>query len=341
MVCLGVAAIAQARAAEAPLGRFESTQPQMGVPFKLILYATDQQAAKGAFDAAFARIAELNGMLSDYDRHSELSRLSRMAPTQQPVTVSDDLWRVLARSQKLAARTAGAFDVTVGPYVRLWRRARRQKQLPSSERLAEARAAVGHRNLKLDPHTRAVRLLAPDMRLDLGGIAMGYAVDEALKVLRARGITRALIDASGDIHAGDPPPGKCGWMIGVAPLSRAGTARREIRLANAAVTTSGDAFQYVEIDGRRYSHIVDPRTGLGLTDRSGVTVIAPDCTTADSLATAVSVLGPDAGLAVVEETPGAAAFIVRENGDGPPQTFTSRRFESFVVRPAASTANVD
>ena len=331
-VCLGAGGIAPAASAEPLLGRYESTQPQMGVPFKIILYAVDKKAANGAFEAAFPRIAELNRILSDYDPRSELSRLSRTGPSDRCVAPSDDLWFLLARSQTLAADTGGAFDVTVGPYVRLWRRARRQKQMPSDERLAQARAAVGYQYIELDPRARTARLLAPDMRLDLGGIAMGYAVDQALDVLRARGISRALIDASGDIGVGDPPPGKRGWTIGVAPLSIHRTPSREILLANAAVTTSGDAFQHVEIDDRRYSHIVDPRTGLGLTDRSGVTVIGPDCTTADSLATAVSVLGPEAGLALVEKTPGAAAFIVRATDNGEPETFASRRFKTFLVR---------
>ena len=155
------------------------------------------------------------------------------------------------------------------------------------------------------------------MRLDLGGIAMGYAVDETLKLLRERGISRALVDASGDIGVGDPPPGKLGWTIGVVPLSAEGTPSKQICLANAAVSTAGDAFQHVDIDGKRYSHIVDPHTGLGMTDRSAVTVIAPDCTTADGLDTAVIALGPRAGLALVEGTPGAAAFFVRAGRSSP------------------------
>jgi thiamine biosynthesis lipoprotein len=309
----------------------------MGVPFKIILYAPNQETANAAFAAAFSRIAQLDRALSDYDPESELSRLSRTAPSEVGVRVSDDLWAVLARSQQLAAETRGAFDVTVGPYIRLWRRARRSKQLPSPERLLQARAAVGHEHLKLDARRYTARLLVPDMRLDLGGIAMGYAVDEALEVLRARGITRALVDASGDIGVGDPPPGQAGWTIDVAPLSADGPPARQISLAGAAVTTSGDAFQHVEIDGRRYSHIVDPRTGMGLTDRSGVTVIARDCITADSLATAVSVLGPREGLALVEKTPGAAALVVRATGNESPESFESARFHDFErQRPAAS-----
>ncbi len=137
----------------AKLERFQSTQIEMGVPFKIILYAADEATAKGALDAAFSRIAELNDVLSDYDTHSELSRLSHSAPAAEGVPLGDDLWRVLARSQALARRTEGAFDVTVGPYVRLWRRARRQKEMPSPKRMREARAAVGYDLLVLDEHT--------------------------------------------------------------------------------------------------------------------------------------------------------------------------------------------
>ncbi len=275
-------------------------------------------------------MARLNKALSDYDPESEVSRLSRTAPSPEAVPVSDDLWSVLARSQQLAAATDGAFDVTVGPYVRLWRRARRSKEMPSEARLAEARAATGYRKLQLDASRHTAKLLVAGMRLDLGGIGMGYAVDEAMRELRAHGIRRALIDASGDILASEPPPGKSGWKIGVVPISAEGTPSREILLTNAAVATSGDAFQHVVISGKRYSHIVDPRTGLGLTDRTGVTVIARDCTTADGLGTAVNVLGPKAGLALVEETPGAAAFIVRTADEGASETYESSQFAKFL-----------
>ena len=170
---------------------------------------------------------------------------------------------MLSRSQLLAAQSEGTFDITVGPIVKLWRRARRSKEMPSPERLAEARRAVGYRYLQLDPKKHTARLLRPGMRLDLGGIGMGYAVDESLALLRSLGITRALLDASGDIGVGDPPPGKEGWKIGIAPYAADAPPSRYLILANAAVTTSGDAFQHVDIGGKRYSHVVDPRTGLG------------------------------------------------------------------------------
>jgi thiamine biosynthesis lipoprotein len=316
---------------EGELKRFESTQAQMGVPFKIVLYAGDEAAAHSAFEAALAQVAALNRILSDYDSESELSRLSQSAPTPQPIAVSPPLWTVLERSQVLAEQTRGTFDVTVGPMVRLWRRARRAKEMPSDARLAEARAAVGFKFLRLDAERRTAQLLKPGMRLDLGGIAMGYAVDETLKLLRERGLSRAMVDASGDIAVGDPPPGKPGWTIGVMPLSLDGTPSRTVVLANAAVTTAGDAHQHVVIENVRYSHIVDPRTGLGLTDQVGVAVIARDCLTADSLDTAASVLGPEAGMRFIEATPGAAGFIVRPQAGGDPEIWESPGFKKFVL----------
>ena len=315
LLLLGAGCVAS-RQSSVPLGRFEFTQPQMGVPFRIVLYATNQAGAESAAHAAFARISELNDLLSDYDTDSELSRLSRTAGPGHAVAVSDDLWRVLQQSQALAARSGGAFDVTVGPCVNLWRKARREKKIPRPESIAEARVATGWQKLQLDSRAHTAKLLIPGMKLDLGGIAKGYAVDESLKVLRQRGISRALVSGGGDMAAGDPPPGKAGWRIEVAPLDVTNAPPpRFVLLAHAGLATSGDVFQRVEIEGVRYSHIVDPKTGYGLTDHGLVTVIARDCTTADGLATAVSVLGPDRGVRLIEDTPGAAACIVRKPGE--------------------------
>ena len=187
--------------------------------------------------------------------------------------------------------------------------------MPPADRLAAARTAVGYEYMQLDAKRHTVRLLRGEMRLDLGGIAKGYAADEALAVLRKLGTRRALVNGSGDIAIGSAPPGKTGWKVGVARLEPKAPPSRFLLLANCAIATSGDAWQFVQIEGRRYSHIVDPRSGLGLTDRSSVTIIAPDCLTADSLASAVSVLGPQTGMRLIENTPGAAGLLVRmENG---------------------------
>ncbi len=334
---LAAAAVCSTASDDTGLGRYRFAQVQMGVQFEIQLYASDEKSANLAARQAFRRVEQLNNHFSDYDPTSELSRLSKTAGSGARVDLSDELWQVLSLSDRLARRTDGAFDVTVGPYVRLWRRARRQREMPSEARLTEARKAVGHSHLRLGPTDRSALLTQPGMKLDLGGIAKGYAADEALAVLGRHGITRALVDAGGDIRVGDPPPGKTGWRIGIARLAAEAPPVRFLRLANTAVATSGDAWQYVEIDGRRYSHIVDPRTGLGLTRRSSVTVLAPDCTTADSLATAISVLGPKHGIALADETDGVACLIVQQI-DGKPRMTRSRRFKTIETDAAAVEA---
>jgi len=313
--------------------RYERSEKLMGVEFKFVLYAEGEEAANRAADAALSRVAELDAVMSDYQADSELNRLSRTAGSGESVPVSDDLWQVLSRSQQLSRRTGGAFDVTVGPLVKHWRRARRSGKMPELDRLREARESVGYRFLRLDAKRQSVELTRPNMRLDLGAIAKGYAADAALAVLAEHDICRAMVDASGDLAVGAPPPGEPGWRIGIARLSPEGPPSRFLLLKNAAVATSGDAFQFVEIDGKRYSHIIDPRTGLGLTTRSSVTVVAPAGVTADSLASAVSVLGPGDGLELIAQTPKAEALIVVRTG-GKTQAYASPGMEEL-LEPAA------
>jgi thiamine biosynthesis lipoprotein len=299
--------------APAELTRFEFHRPEMGMPFRIVLYASNEEEAKKAAEGAFQRIKDLNDIMSDYDEESELSKLSRTSGTGRAVALSRDLWFVLSRAQDLAERSHGAFDVTVGPFVQLWRRARRQHQLPDPARLAEARRAVGYQHIRLNPDKRTAELLVPNMKLDLGGIAKGYAIGEALKTLQRVGIERALVEGGGDVGVSNPPLGKEGWRFELSSLdvSNAPPARF-LLLRNVAISTSGDLYQRLEIDGKRYSHIVDPHTGVGLTDHSLVNVIAPDSITADSLTKVVSVLGPKEGLQFIKEIPGVEARIARD-----------------------------
>ena len=169
------------------------------------------------------------------------------------------------------------------------------------------------------------------MRLDAGGIAKGYAAEEALAKIRELGITRALVRASGDIAAGEAPPGEVGWKIGLAPLDPDQPPERFILLKNAAVSTSGDSRQHLVVEGKRYSHIIDPHTGYGIQGRSSVSVIAPRGIDADSIASAVSILGPEKGLRLVEDTPGAAALMIVEES-GSPKSYTSSRFAEFEAK---------
>lgn len=305
----------------------------MGMSFRIVLYAADRATAEKAAELGFERLRQLNDIMSDYDPDSELSRLSRTSGKGEEVAVSPDLWFVLERAQELARRSDGAFDVTVGPYVNLWRRARRQGKLPEPSRLAQARLSVGYQHVRLNPNRHGVTLLAPDMRLDLGGIAKGYAVAEALKVLRGAGCGQALVEGGGDMALGDPPPGKPGWRVQLASLDVTNSPpARFLSLKNVSISTSSDEYQRLEIDGKRYSHIVDPRTGIGLTDHSLVNVIAREGIDADSLTKVVAVLGPKRGLPLVEATRGAVGRIIRNPGGDKIEVTESRGFRRLTDR---------
>jgi FAD:protein FMN transferase len=319
--CGGRADLRLAAGPAAAAVRVADTRPLMGVPWTITVHASDRDRGERAIAAGFAEAHRLARILSDYDATSELSRLSAAAPTPEPVPVGEDLWNVLARADELRGRTDGAFDITVGPLTTLWRQARRSGRLPRPEKLAAARAAVGAGTVVLDRAARAVSLTRAGMRLDPGGIGMGYAADRVLAVLADHGIASAMVDASGDVAVSAPPPGTAGWRIRVQGMP-GDTATDTLVLAHAAITTSGDARQFVEIDGRRFSHIVDPMTGLGVAGPAAVTVIAPDCTTADALATAASVLGHERGPAMIARFPEVSARFVWRDGEAPRALFT-------------------
>lgn len=319
--------------------RFRETRRLMGGPWTITVHAATPAMAEAAIAAAFAEVARLEAILSDYDPESELSRLSAAAPTAVPESVGDDLWRVMSVAVTWRDRSGGAFDPTVGPLTSLWRQARRSGLPPRPDKLAAARQAVGPEALVLHSDARAVSLPRPATRLDLGGIGMGYAVDRAMEVLAAHGIVSAMIDASGDIAVSKPPPGAAAWRIDIAALgpNSSEEGRTTIGLVDAAVTTSGDAFQAVEIGGVRYSHVVDPRTGLGVAGPAAATVIAADCTTADALATAATVLGPETGVALVDAVPGASARWITVR-DGRTIETRSSRWPPQVPQPAGRFA---
>ena len=222
------------------LARFHFTEPHMGTRFQITLYAPDEAVAKKAAAAAFARIASLDAIMSDYRPASELMQLCGKAGGD-PVVVSPELFFVLQKADAVSRLSDGAFDVTVGPVVRLWRLARRTQRLPDAESLHKALALVGYKNVKLDAKSASVQLVKPGMQLDLGGIAKGYAADEAQQVLKKHGVTRALVAAGGDIAVSDPPPDATGWNIAIYPLEPgADKPVPQMALHNAAVSTSGD-----------------------------------------------------------------------------------------------------
>lgn len=279
--------MAAPRTLSAQFVRREYSELHMGGAVRLVLYAPSDSAARAAARAAYGRIARLEDIMSDYRPDSEVRRLGRRHG--EWVVVNDELFDVLALALRVAEETDGAFDPTVGPYVALWREARRAGRLPPAGDLADARRRVGWRKVELDSTRRAVRLDGAGMRLDLGGIAKGFILDRARETLAQHGVASVLLEAGGDVVVGEPPPGRPGWRI---EISGAGpeVAARASSLAGAAVATSGGTEQFVVIDGARYSHVVDPRTGHGLTNGLVATVIASEGALADALATALTVL---------------------------------------------------
>jgi thiamine biosynthesis lipoprotein len=308
--------------AEPALKRFEFQRAEMGSVMKIDLYAADEAIASKAADAAFARVEALNQVCSDYIPDSELIRLCRA----REMPVSDDLLNVITRGLDIAQRTSGAFDITCGHYTNLWRRAKRKGVLPDAAQLAKARALTGWSMVQVKDH--CVELAKDGMQLDLGGIAKGFAADTALAVLKQRGLTRAVVAASGDLAIGDAPPGKAGWEVKLRTFESAEATDKLItlRLQHRGISTSGDLHQFAEIAGQRYSHIVDPATGLGLTRRIACSVLAPDATTSDALATAMCVQGVEKGMETAKQFPGVSIRFTKIADDGTVQATSSATF---------------
>jgi thiamine biosynthesis lipoprotein len=290
------------------LERFVYRQGHMGMEVRLVLYAPDRVMSEQAARAAFDQVEHLDSLLSSYRSDSELMRVNRQAG-QGPVSVGYHLFSVLKRGQALARQSEGAMDVTAGALIQLWREARRTGQLPDSTVLQAARRRVGWQHLSLNANDQTVAFGREGMELVLGGLAKGYILEETLEVLVEHGVSHALVEAGGDLVTGAPPPGKEGWAVDV-PHSLSGDSSSVITVAHSAVATSGDGVQYVEIGGTRYSHVINPRTGLGLTNQPTTTVVAPDGLVADAVATTVGVVGPEKGASFVRtHHPGATVYV--------------------------------
>jgi FAD:protein FMN transferase len=289
IACWCITGLTQAAAQVNKTQRYAFQHPQMGTVFRLVFYAEKDSSEAGAIARKiFDKIDSLNAIFSDWIPESELNHLCNTAGSGKKVPVSASLFDILLQSKGFSKQSDGAFDASIGPLTRLWRRARSLKELPDQGRIAAAREKVGWKNIQTFRRKRCIRLQKAGMALDLGGIAHGWTADFCLKMLKNHGISRALVDAGGDIALGDAPPGDWGWAIAVP----AGIADGDVlKLKNCGITTSGATARFIELDGKRYSHIIDPRTGQALNHRLLVTVLAPNATTADAWATAVSVSG--------------------------------------------------
>jgi thiamine biosynthesis lipoprotein len=323
------------RGAEMRLVRVSDGGTPMGTYMMATVYAPDEEKGRQAIAAAFARVEEIEAATSHYRETSDISKLNAAAGGP-PMPVSKDLWACLRRSAEVSAETDGAFDVTIGPLMALWKRTWRKGKAPSDAETAAAKALVDWRAVRPDPDKPLAQLLKKGMLLDLGAIGKGYAVDQAVAVLRQRRIPAALVDMGGNVAAYGAPPERQAWLIGIRDPSRPGKILpKPIRLLNQGVATSGDYEQFGVVAGRRYSHILDPRTGKPLEGMTSVTVVAPDATTADGYSTALSVLGPEKALTFAEKRPGVEVMIMFER-DGKTHTARTKGFERLEVTPTDS-----
>ena len=289
--------------------RREFNRIRMGVQCRIVLYESNEERATQAADAAFHEIARLEELFSDYRPSSELSKLGEHAGAG-PRAGSPEMIDILSTASTVSQATQGAFDITCGPAVALWREARKTGELPNAQAVAQARSLVDWQAVTIDPNAKTLALTRAGMRLDLGGIAKGYAAAKAAAVLASLGERSCLVGLAGDIAAGDPPPGTEGWRVTVT--GDHGSAGPTVLLAHASVSTSGDAAQFVEIAGRRYSHIIDPRTGLGTSGGIQATVVSRDGALADALPKGVCINGAGAAVALAAQF--HVAFIINDHG---------------------------
>ncbi len=289
----------------------------MGTFARVVVVAADRNTANKCINDAFTEIQKVDELMSSYKSDSQISLVNRDG-FKRAVEVSDSVYEVLYRSIEFSKLTDGAFDITVGPLVDLFHSSEKIETAPSEEEIAQAKTKVGFEKLELNDQNKTVRFTIEGMRLDLGGIAKGYAVDKAIEAAKKAGAVGAMVDIGGDIRCfGIAPQGKESWLIGLQnPSTNSDVGEdnilMELKLTGQAVATSGDYQQFVLIKDKRYSHIINRQTGTSAEGLSSVTIIADNAIDADALATAVSVMGMEKGFALIEKLPNTEAILIPE-----------------------------
>ncbi|MDZ7264345.1 MAG: FAD:protein FMN transferase [candidate division KSB1 bacterium] len=290
----------------------EQTAFMMDTVVQIAIYDNDRPVPEleKIIQAAFARIKQIERITNDYDDSSSISLVNRVASVH-PVTVDSELVTLIAVSERITQLSAGAFDITIGSVKRLWPFNAEHPSLPAPAAIRQALRAVGMRQIQLTG--KAIKLANPDIRLDLGAIAKGYAVDEAIRVLQRHGISDAMVNAGGNLRTLSSDltrglrrvwikhPRETHRFFGFFPMDAG------------CVATSGDYERYFVIDSVRYHHILDPTTGYPARGCVSVTVLAPSAMEADALSTALFVLGPQKGMALIEELPDIEGVIIFEH----------------------------
>lgn len=309
-VCTAFIAITHFLSAEDVVRRFQFSERLMGTDVQITIDALDNDNPELAARAAFKEGNRLNKIFSDWDADSEVSRFSRSSQSDQPFKMSKELFEVLSYSQELAKKSKGAFDITVGPLSRLWRMARHQGKFPGKKKIEETLERTGYQKLVLQEGEISGQLLRRGMVLDMGGIAKGYIADRMLEVLKKKGFPRCLINAGGDLTLGEPPRAQKGWRVQIGGISN--SQIQALELSNCAIATSGDLEQYLQFEGKRYSHLIDPRNGYAILGGSQVTMIAPNGMAADAHASACLILGPQGSRALLSSATNFSFYYLKK-----------------------------
>ena len=293
-----------------PPSRVTDSRVAMGTRISLTAWTHDEAAANVAFDAAFAEFTRLENLMSTWVEGSEVRRLNAAAG-KEAVHLSPEVIEVLVLARHYSELTRGKFDITFGPLSGLWRFDHDQDNvIPSAAAIKAVLPLVGWENLEVDEQAGTAKLLRAGMSVHLGGIGKGYAVDRAAAILRGKGIANFLIQAGGDLYVGGHPEGRA-WRLGIQdPRGAPDTPFAVIELTNATFSTSGDYERFFMKDGRRYHHILDPDSGQPAMASRSVTIVASRAVDADALSTAVFILGPEAGMALIEQLPDVEGVIV-------------------------------
>ena len=286
----------------------------MGTSVQVQAFGGDEGTRKAAINEAFAALAEIDRLMSNYRDDSELALVNRGA-ARGSVSISDPMFSVLDAARRVSSASNGAFDITVGPLVRLWGFHDKRVHVPTATELAAVRPLIDYRNVLLDTEHRTVHFVRPGVEVDLGGIAKGFAVEIAADALRRRGLS-GFIDAGGNQYLVGKPPGKRTWAVGIKDPDVQDRVMGVVETAEISVSTSADYSNFLVANGRRYGHILDPHTLEPSTGALSVTILSRDATLADAMSKAAFILGPRAGLAVVDSFPDMSAIIAYRKADG-------------------------
>ena len=312
----------------------------MGTEVVFSVFSADAAKADRAFAAAYDEIRRIERLMTDWQRVGEPKSdvvMINEAAGKHPVKVSAETLAVIGKALEMSKRSEGAFDITFAVMRGLWKFDEdMDKTLPPAAEIARRRKLIDWRAVAVDAKAGTVKLKRPGMRLGLGGIAKGYAVDRCADVLRHEGFADFMVQAGGDLYVSGRK-GTANWMVGVRnPRGGARDIIARMPIENQAFSTAGDYERSFVLGGKRYHHIIDPKTGYPATASRGVTILAPSAFLADALDDAVFILGPKKGLALVDATPDCAAVIV----DADNQVWTSKSLEGKLVRTAAPMGGI-